>query len=381
LESVHTQDKPATDPARLVYDYVGDQIAALIPRFSLESWQPQILQIYEDICRDSLAFPLGTKPTRFSRINQDGTPFQYAVTLGSPLHSLQFISEASLSGLEGIGPSGAERLRVNRECINIVARRLKADEALSGIARLLDGLAPATNVDLLADPAGAFWIGVAFTALREPQVRIYTNASWGSETDRWRRLRRFASTFGALASWQEIERRLAHDMKPLGTAITIGGKSPPTGRIYLTSFGKRTGYYEELAEATSGASFKHVLQQFVKCMLGDDYLYPTQTAVCSYGFGAGAGLDFKFELCAHCLFVSDIEAESRLRSWFSMASMDPADYVDLLDILAEGQLSRTAPELHCYMGVGLKQGSPYSTIYLKPKIVFPKARLIQTDGQ
>ena len=359
------------DPARLVYDAVGDQITALIPRFGLEDWQAQIRQVYDDICRETLAFSMGTRPTGASRLNQDGTPFQYAVTLGtSPLHSLQFISEAGLPGCPGIEISGAERMRLNWECMHTVARRLKAEEALSGITSLLERLAPASSVDLLADPAGAFWTSVGFTALHMPQIRIYTNASWGNEKDRWNRLRLFASTFGALESWQEIERRLSEDMKPLGTAITIGGKSPPTGRIYLTTYGKRMSFYEGLADATSEASFKGVLQQFGRRVLGDDYLYPTQTAVCSYGFGGGTGLDFKFELCAHCLFTSDHEAESRLQSWFSSAHLDPADYVDLLAILSGGQLSRTASELHCYVGVGLKQNHLYSTIYLKPKIVF-----------
>lgn len=381
METAYIRNKPAADPAQSVYDYVGEQVAALIPRFGLESCQPQIRQVYADICGDSLAFPLGTKPSITSRINQDGTPFQYAVTLGTPVHSLQFIGEASLSNQSGIDPSGFDRLRINRECIHTVARRLHAEEALSRMAPLLDGLAPSANIDLLNDPAGAFWIGVAFTALGEPQIRIYTNAKWGSEADRWSRLRRFASTFGALESWQEIERRLAQDMRPLGTAITIGEKKPPTGRIYLTTYGKRIGFYEDLAEATSGAIFKGVLQQFAKCVLGDDYFYPTQTAVCSYGFGTERGLDFKFELCAHCLFASDVEAKSRLQSWFSMANMDPADYIDLLDILSEGNLSSTTPELHCYVGVGLKQNRPYSTIYLKPKIAFPKAKLIKNDGQ
>jgi len=355
-----------TGPARSVYDAVSDQLTALIPRFGLEAWQPQISQVYEDICRDTLAFPFGTRPDGASRLNQDGTPFQYAVTLGpAPLHSLQFISEA---GLTGINLSGAERLRANRACMDTIARRLKAETELSGISGLLDRLAPARNVDLLADPAGAFWIGVSFTAWKEPQIRIYTNAIWGSEKDRWNRLRLFASSFGALEAWQEIERRLAQDMKPLGTAITIGGKNPPSGRIYLTAYGKHMGYYEELAGATSKASFKGILQQFGRCILGDDYIYPTQTAVCSYGFGAGPGVDFKFELCAHCLFASDREAESRLQCWFSIANLAPADYNNLLGVLSEGQLSRSAPELHCYVGVGLKQDNPYSTIYLKPKI-------------
>lgn len=357
-----------SDPSQSVYSYVGGQIATLIPQFGLQPLRPQIMQTYEKICRESLAFYLGTRPADYSRINHDGTPFQYAVTLGSPLRSLLFLSEAGMPGLPG-----AERIRVNRDCIATVAKSLQADAALASVTNLLDELAPNTHADLLADPAGAFWTGVAFASGREPQLRIYTNARWGSERERWSRLRRFASYFGSLKLWQRLENTLAPDMKPLGTAVTLGGETPPTGRIYLTAYGKHAAYYEELAKSISGDTFKHVLQQCAKCLLGDDYLYPTQTAVCSFGFGAGPALDFKFELCAHCLFASDVEATSRLQSWFAAASLDPTDYFDLLDILSEGHLSNRAPELHCYVGVGLKQGETYATVYLKPRLLVTNA--------
>lgn len=364
MEPVHTLSNPRPDSSPSVYRYVGSQIAALIPRLALQPLRPQIMQAYEDICRESLAFPLGTRPADYSRINYDGTPFQFGVTLGTPLRSLQFLSEAGLPGL-----SGAERIRVNRNCIATVAKSLHVDAALSAVASLLDVLAVDTHPDLLADPGGAFWIGLAFASGRAPQLSIYTNASWGNERDRWTRLRRFASYFGALEPWQRLENRLAPDMKPLGTAVTLGRENPPTGRIYLSTYGKHIVYYEALAQSISGDSFRHVLQQYAECILGDDHPYPTQTSVCSFGFGAGLALDFKFELCGHCLFASDVEAASRLRSWFEAASLDPADYSDVLGILSEGHLSHSAPELHCYVGVGQKQGATYFTIYLKPRLI------------
>src|SRR5450759_2062404 len=98
------------------YAYVGNQISALIARFDLHESRAQIMQTYKDICRDSLAFPYGIRPPHHSRINHDGTPIQYAVTLGSSQHALQFLSEAGTSGT-----GGAERMRLNRECIATVA--------------------------------------------------------------------------------------------------------------------------------------------------------------------------------------------------------------------------------------------------------------------
>jgi hypothetical protein len=364
MRVVHAQRKPVPGRSRSVYSYVGSQIAALISRFGLQSSQAQIEQIYGEICRESLAFPLGTRPAGHSRINHDGTPFQFSVTLGSPFRSLQFLAEAGILGL-----SGAERIRVSRDRITAVAQRLQADVALSAVSGLLAVLAPDTDVDLLADPAGAFWIGVAFASGHAPRLKIYTNASWGSEHDRWARLEHFASHFRALEPWQKLEGTLRAELKPLGTAVTLAGKEPPSGRIYLGAYGKRIAYYEALARSIHGDGFRRILQQYAECMLGNDYLYPTQSAVCSFGVGAGAELDLKFELCGHCLFSSDVEAASRLRAWFEVANLDPADYLDVLDILSEGHLSDKAPDLHVYVGVGLKHGTPYSTVYLKPRLI------------
>ena len=67
-------------------------------------------------------FPLVLALRDYSRINHDGTPIQYAVTVGPSHHTLQFLSEAGSAGL-----TGAERMRVNRDCITTVAQRLHAE--------------------------------------------------------------------------------------------------------------------------------------------------------------------------------------------------------------------------------------------------------------
>ena len=354
------------DVPRSGYDYVGSQIAALIARFGLHESQAQVMQTYADLCSDSLAFPYGARLPDHSRINHDGTPIQYAVTLGSANHTLQFLSEAG-----GSGVTGAERMRLNRECIATLAGRFQASAALTSVTPLLDALAPATNVDLLADPGGAYWVGAAFSLARTPALRIYVNARWGKEQDRWVRLSRFAAHFGASAPWVEIAGRLASDLQPLGMAITLHGDQPIDGRIYLSTYGKHMPHYEALAEVYGGPDFMRQLRSFGRCVLGDDYVYPTQTAACSFGFGESPTPDFKFELCAHCLFGSDVEAVARLRTWFEVAQLDATDYWDMLDVLSEGHLSDTAPVLHCYVGMGLRRGAPYTTVYLKPQLSAP----------
>jgi hypothetical protein len=322
-----------------------------------------VMQSFHTICWQSLAFPLGARPPNFSRINHDGTPFQFAVSLGLPTRTLQFLSEAGMPGL-----SGAERIRGSRDCILDIARCLQTDAPLSDVADLLDVLAPDTHPELLADPAGAFWIGVAFASSKKPQLRIYTNAKWGSDRDKITRLRHFASHFRVLEPWKELENALASNMNPLGTALTLCGDGPPTGRIYFSGYGNHLRYYQELAHSISDASFTPALDQFAECILGDDREYPTPSAVCSFGVGEGQAWDFKFELCAHCLFATDVEAHARLRHWFEIASVDAADYIHVLKVISDGHLSTAASDLHCYIGIGIKQRGIYFTVYLKPRL-------------
>jgi hypothetical protein len=74
----------------------------LISRFGLQESGSLIMRTYQDICQDSLAIPSGARPSGNSRINHDGTPIQYAVTVGpSSRHTLQFLSEAGRPGVTG----------------------------------------------------------------------------------------------------------------------------------------------------------------------------------------------------------------------------------------------------------------------------------------
>lgn len=363
MKNFSTFDQAVKEAPQSSYSYISSQIAALITRFNLQDSRGQILQTCAEICQESLAFPYGSRPPNQSRINQDGTPLQYAVTLGASHPTLQFLGEAG-----GPGIAGAERMHLNRQCITSLAQRFQSQGALASAAGLLDALAPDTNIDLLTDPGGAYWIGAAFTAAHTPRLRIYINARWGKEQDRWSRLNRFAEYFGQLQQWKDAANSLMYDLEPLGTAITFNGEKSPGGRIYLTTYGKRMSFYEDLADRYGSGNFIHQLREFSRTMLGADYAYPTQTAVCSFGFGENPSLDFKFELCAHCLFASDEEASTRLRSWFDIARLDASDYWAMLGILSEGPLSSQALDLHSYVGIGQRGSQAYATIYFKPRL-------------
>jgi hypothetical protein len=353
-----------------MYGYVEEQLDALIPSFGLQHLRAQIMHGYAEVCRRSLAYSFGQRPAMFSRINYDGTPFQFGVTLRPGSRTLQFLGEVGEPGL-----SSAERIRLNRVCIRRLAGVTHAGAALAALENLLDAMAPPTDQLLLADPAGAFWIGMGFaSAARQPQVRVYINAKWGGEPDRWARLRHFAAYFDSAESWRRLEDRLAPDLQPLGTAVTLDGEQPPSGRIYLSAYGKRLTFYADLARQVADDSLAQTVLAFAECLLGADSAYPTQTSVCSFGVTNGPVGDFKVELCAHCLYASDAAAASHLKSWCIAAGISPADYDDVLRLISGDEVSQMKTEVHSYVGVGQRQGTPYTTLYLKPRVAAPNER-------
>jgi hypothetical protein len=348
-----------------VYDYVGGQLAVLVPRFGLDASRTQITDCYEAICKESLRMPLDARPPAFSRINLDGTPFQYAVSAGSDGAALQFLSEAGKPGL-----AGAERIAVNRECLGVVGGILGCGDALAQVWPLIDEMIPEEDPDLLADPAGAFWIGVGFAEGRAPQLKVYINAKWGGEARMWARLRRFSSHFGTLERWQDVEHDVKGELTPLGMAITFADAAAPAGRIYLSDYGKLISYYERLVHAFSDETFASELRRYADTVLREDCRYPTQSAVCSFGLGSRR-FDAKLELCGHCTFASDAEAAARLGRWMHTAGIDATPYFDVLDVVSQGRPSTRGPEVHAYVGLGTSRRGSYVTIYLKPAFAAP----------
>jgi hypothetical protein len=355
------------------YDRVRGQLFRLAAQLGVAADFDRIGQAFAAVCRRSLAFPLAGPVPRFSRINADGTPFQFAAAAGVAAPTLEFLGDPGWDGA-----SGAPRLRAGRTCIATVARIVGADAELREIEPVLDDLAPENARDLLADRGGVFWIGAGFAPRRAAALRIYVNGAWGGEAHRCARLRRLAAHFGLLEAWLEAESALPRGMKPLGAALTVARGAATTGRIYVSGYGRCLQEYVDLARAVCSEPFADVLRRYGECLLGDAAAHPTPTAVCSFGLAAGCALDFKLELCCHCLFKNDVEASTRLRECFATVEAADGQYLQLLDILSDGRLRAADVErpvldgkrlrLHSYAGVGVKRGAEYFPVYLQPAL-------------
>lgn len=353
-----------TRPGALLYDHVLNQLEVLILGFALQESASHIIRSFELLCKESLAIPLGRRQPDFSTINEDGTPFQFALGLGMGKPALQFLSEVGSPRL-----SNFERVALNWERIDSLAALFGSESALSGCRGLLNELAPSKSVDLSVDPGGAFWIGVSFLPEESPRLRIYVNSSWGSETESWSRLATFASYFGAESQWNSQKALLDCRMRPLGLSLTLCEDLSPAGRIYVRAYGNPLSYYEQLAQCAVGPTFAELLKRSAQLILGEDWIYPTKSVVCSFGFEDGLEPDFKCEFCGHCVFSSDAEAVSRCGEWLAPMQTHSGAYFNMLQALTKGGVSRSNTGLHSFVGLGFKRQQSYPTFYLNPGAV------------
>ena len=343
-----------------LYQHVGERLAELIPLFGLRPVSATIARTYALLCRQSLDIPWGHRPAHASRLNADGTPFQFSLTLGAPALALQFLADT--------GPptaDAAQRLVAQRQCIRDLASLFGAQASLSRVSPWLDDLAPDDDPELLAADAGAIWIGAGFTPRRGARLKVYVNAKWGSASSRWARLAAFAGRLGVAEEWCRAQRWVSA-LEPLGVALIIGCDTPVSGRIYLSGYGRPLDDYEMLAGRFGGNASQRHLRQFGAALFADDCAYPTRSAVASFGLQPAGIADAKFEFCGHCAFDSDVQAATRCTRWLQQIGVDPAMYTQLVGLLSGGAPSDTEVGLHSYVGIGSRRDQLYSTFYFNP---------------
>jgi len=327
--------EPGADTASWasLYDVVGERLEALISLLALRHQAATIGRTYRRLCSESLAVPVGDRPLRRSRLNADNDV----------------------------------RLAAARDGVEELAHLLGAADSLPHARALLDELAPPDALDLLADEAGAIWLGASFASGRNPQLKVYVNLKWGTEASRRARLQSFAASSGLAAPWERIRPHVEGLLGPLGVSLDLAAGRAIAGRIYLSGYGRSVREYEALAGACDSA-LEDCVRRYCTILLGDDRHQPTRSAVFSLGGQPGSPPEYKLELCAHCALASDVEARERSLEWLDEIGISPRPYLRVLDILSPGPLGHSATELHVYLGVGTRQGAAYSTFYLNPAV-------------
>lgn len=352
------------------FDSVRHQLGALVGLFGLKDQQAAVDSAFDTTFRRSLDFPLGARPPSRSRLNEDGSPIQFATALGEPVAGLRFVGDV-LAG----GASGADRHAAGLAAARDLAAQWQIADGFDEIAPLVETFAPVTEAALVRDRAGAFWLGAAFAAGKDPRLRLYLNGAWGTAVQRRERVAAFAARFGQGAAWERLQPNLSSALAPLGFAITLGKGAAPQGTIYLRGFGVRPAEYARIAEIASGASVGAAINSFAAALLGSDADSPAPTAVLSFGLGPldsdlSPTMTTELEFCGHCLFRDDAHVRAEITTAASRLGLDLTPYRTLAGVLAPEPLRAGPPRVHSFIGVGTKSGRPGLTVYMKPTL-FP----------
>jgi hypothetical protein len=352
-----------TRPARLaagtLHDHVHAQLEDLTGVLGLGTAGELLGRCHDVLLADSCGHPARGRPHRRSTLNIDGTPVQLSLSLRSDGSGLQFLGEAGAAEL-----SNAERLATSRDRLRRVAILLGAEPSLAGIESLVDTLVPSAVRELLADHAGAVWLGAGCAPSAAPHVKLYCNAKWGDASSRWQRLRRVATSFGIGSDWPNLRTLENFGLEPLGTALRVASGSAAAARIYLSGYGLSWKHIEEIGARFADAAFDEQVSQLAMTLPGDGYQWPTRSVVCSFAVTPGRLTDVKVELCAHCAFNNDAEARARCLRWLDDDDVAALVYSRTLEILAPDGMNHAVVALHSHFGVDSRG---VRTIYFNPR--------------
>lgn len=350
----------AADREPSLHDRLERQLERLAGVVGIVAEQRRVLsRACELLCAEAGAYPAGGHPLRRSTLNADGTPVQLSLTVREKLARVQILSDAGPPRL-----SGEERMFAARACAEELARLFGARRELSDAAALLEAIAPARDPELLADSAGALWVGAGFAPGCDPTLKLYANARWGEEGGRWERLERFAAAFGAREGWEHARCLVGSEVSPLGAALAARAGAPTVGRIYLGGYGRNWDRLAALAgECVGGGVFASRVRRCARELLAAEYPHPSRSVVVSLGVRAGRLADVKVELCGHCAFDSDLQARERCERWLADDRDASALYGRVVSILSGDTLCGTRATLHSYVGIG---SSGERTFYFNP---------------
>ena len=351
----------------MLFDQVRGQVQRLIPLFGVGRQASNILTSFDVLCAESLDIDARSRTPEFSRINADGTPFQFSLSLSRDRPPpLQFLGEAGRPGC-----SLEERRRASFAGLEGLARECGVIEEVERITPTLRQLVPERHPDPHATTmSGILWFSLSFRPDSAPSLTVYVDGQWGTERARWRRLDSVAALFGSMDRWREIASLAPPALSPLGAALTFRPKRAASGRIYLRAFGEPLGVYRTLFRASAPAAGAiDAFDDFGRRLLQDDAHYPTRSAVFSIELPAAPIAGAKFELCAHCAFAHDAEAGARISGWLRQSGVGDEIYRSAVSSLSLGRpLSDSGlPSLHAYVGVGVRGSERSASVYLNPR--------------
>ena len=355
-------------PAPL-YEHIDGKLRALLPAFALESSAAMVTSALRALGHSALAGPAGQRPRNQARLNADGMPIQFAMTLAPGRAArLQLLADPAAPGA-----TGAERVASARGAVARLASLFDAEACVAAHLPWAEALVPDAEPALQSDTAGPLWVGAAFSAAAAPCLKVYANLKGGSAAGQHARMAAFAARFGQADAWLRASAQLAHrfgqpsgQLQPLGLSLVLGAGQAPAGRLYFSAPALLWENFEALGEHFGGRDYGGQLRRFGRTILHDSQFFPMESVVVSFGLGA-AGVDgLKIGLSGQRVFDDDVQASERCTSWLRASGIDPALYRQATTILNGGPLSAQEHGVLAYLGVSAGHDATSSTFNFNP---------------
>lgn len=296
------------------------------------------LRLFSLLTRESLRLPTPPTGSPFSGICNDGTPWQYCVTLGSQSGGVRYLTEVGVPGtsLDDRNQLTLERLQTVYELLSYGPQAVERTAALRRLLPADPTRYPSLNAGL--------WIAVAHQGSRT-MLRLYVNNGWSTELERWRRLAGLllelhASSF--TRRLRDLSQILVPAFSPSGVAISLG--SSDTIKLYLRPKRAPWPAVEKLLDALEAPELLSQIEEGLGLELAE---VPPKALVLSLGMGKDDSRpDVKLDLCCHCIGGEVVDTTVRIRNLAGRLGFDFSPYIKALQALS------TLPTAPAFIGTG-----------------------------
>ena len=340
---------------------IEDQLLALAEAADLScEVRETALGVFHLLTSESLGRPVRPPFDGLSHINENGLPFQWAVTSGAP--GVRFICE---SGVPGTASQARAELTLDR---------------LGEVARLLgrprpdwfDGLARAVWLPR-PDQWPSHWESALWTGVSaDPSgvnVKSYVNLNWGGASERWRRIGWTLHRLGRMSALEavcDLSAAVSPGSWPVAMAVDIGPDGEP-GRLKAYFRCGPVGeswlarWYEALGAFEPAAMLRQLLDSFPRTAQD----FPERSVVIGLEIHPDQSLSLKADLAVALWTDSADDIDSGVRQAFARLALDRAQ----LEGAQEALGVRDAADTVRWLSLGYEPNmSTHLNVYLEPPL-------------
>jgi hypothetical protein len=348
---------------------LGELLERLADLYGLGADGRSALAAISAVTRESVPAVCATGDRRFSAINGTGLPVQVSVSLGAPVPALRVVGEVGVPGM-----AMPERLRATSLRLREVVALLGLCDAAPAVNRAFAQLLPADPGKTL-EWTGGIWIGVAATGRGRPRLRLYLNQRWGELPERYARIGRMIADLGPapLDDWHRLGPSLSAFSVPYGCAIDVGAAGIDGIKAYFACDRPPSGYWPAVLDPLGASADRDAIDDLAGVCDGPLEALAPAALMPSLELAAdGDAPTLKVDVSCNHLRASDTQIDARLTSYTAGHGLDPAEYRDVLALVAPYGLDSAGVARIQYLGIRLQHRHRLQfNVYLSPDLAPP----------